>query len=225
MSLLTIILQAVSEGDHTHEQMGAKRQGRLVAPVQEEGDPSFSKPHPDFRSPLEPLSELDFLKGATCCCDEKIQINNMQQMLLEDTPSAIHSRPFLLKAPHGYKVCTRVMIDQENISIGIMIMKGENDKLLAWPFNKIVVLRLENQGAGCDAVKMFRCDENGSLLKESLERPENDMNLAMGYPQFISRQELIDGDFVKNNAMVLNCYFFPRDAKIDCPECSPSIIK
>lgn len=195
---------------------------RLVSPIMEETDPSFSQPLPEFTSPLQREKDIDFLMKISNSQCEKVPIKYMAKILSEDRGRLINTPPFIARL-HGCTLCLHVALDQKNVSIGIKLMKGDRDKQLAWPFNMIVVLRLENQSGGEDRVKMFRCEKN-LHLKDSLLRPKTDMNLPVGYQYFIPRQQLQDG-FVKNNAMLLKCYLFPKDAKINLCSEYPSIIR
>lgn len=202
-------------------------EGELVCPIREETDPSFSQPVPKLTPALEREGDIDFLMNTIDCLCKEMSLENMNRILSTgpgERGTVVHSPLFV---HHGYTLCLHVALCRNNnIAIGITIMKGaERDKHLVWPFNMIVVLRLKNQSGGQDRTKMFRCEKNGSRLKNSLMRPKTDMNSPIGYPNFISSQCLLKDGFVRNNSMHLNCYLFPRDAKIRLASEYPSIIR
>ena len=201
-----------------------KSKGKLVPPIMEEGEPSFSRQVPELFSPQKMRDDVDFLKDITCCQCEEMLIKNMCQIMSRSGGRPIYSHPFIAKH-HGCKLCLRVALDQESISIGVQLMKGDKDKQFVWPFSMIVILQLKNESGRNHRVKMFRCEKNRSLLKDCLSRPKNDMNMAMGYPHFIARQHLLKEGYIKNDTMLLNCFLFPKDAKINLQSECPTTIK
>ncbi len=163
-----------------------------------------------------------FLCETTYCHLEEVHINNMEE-ILSGEPRTINSHIFSVKL-YEYRMCLQVRIGTD-ISIGIILMKGRNDKSLVWPFNMIVLFRLKNLSGGECRVKMFRCDKNGSKIKEAISKPKSEMNAAVGFSHFISKQCLRSEGFIRKNQILLECYLFPKDAKINKPAELPSIIK
>ena len=200
------------------------KKDKLVLPIMEESDPSFSQQLPEFISSLKMHEKADFLELITYCQCEEMLMKNMNQIMSRERCRPVHSRPFIAKH-HGCKFCLHVAMDKGNVSVGIQLMKGDRDKHLVWPFSMIVIVELKNQDGGKDRVKMFRCEKNRTQLKDSLMRPKNDINLPMGYPNFIAQQHLLKEGFVKNDMMLLRCYLFPKDAKINLQSECPTIIR
>lgn len=190
----------------------------------EEGEASYSQQVPELVYPLKTREDIDFIKDIMYCQCEEMRIRSIYRIMSRNEGRPIYSPPFIAKH-HGCKLCLRVAFGQESISIGVQLMKGDKDKQFAWPFNMIVVLQLKNESGMDDRVKMFRSEKNRSQLKDCLSRPKTDMNLPMGYPQFVTRQHLMKGGFVRNDVMLLRCYLFPKDTKINLRSECPSIIK
>lgn len=198
--------------------------GKVVSPVTEEGDPSFSQLVPKATCSFNFKREMEFLKNAINFHREEMEIKYMEQILSGERERLIHSPPFIVDR-RGYKLCLHIALYHNNFSIAIKIMKGERDKQLVWPFNMIVIIRLHNQSGDEDKIKMFRCEKNGPRLRDSLSRPKTDMNSPIGFPNFISRHCLLKNGFVRNNMMLLTCYLFPKDTNPKLDSDYPSIIR
>jgi len=119
------------------------------------------------------------------------------------TPS-IYSPPFYV-GRFGYKVCARLYPNGDgngkgtHMSIFFVIMKGEYDALLPWPFNQKVHFRLLDQDKIHDVLDAFRPDPNCASFK----MPTSDMNAASGCPTFVSHSELRQGGFVRDDTMFI----------------------
>ena len=117
------------------------------------------------------------------------------------TPS-IYSPPFYV-GRFGYKVCARLYPNGDgmgkgtHLSMFFVVMRGEYDALLPWPFIQKIHFRVIDQDRIRDAVDSFRPDPNSSSFK----RPTSDMNIASGCPTFISHTELREGGYIKNDTM------------------------
>ena len=124
-----------------------------------------------------------------------------QEAVSGRTPS-IYSPPFYV-GRFGYKVFARLYPNGDGIGKGthmsmfFVIMRGEYDALLPWPFVQKVHLRLIDQDRIRDAYDAFRPEPHSSSFK----RPTSDMNIASGCPTFISHTELRQGGFIRNDTM------------------------
>ena len=173
---------------------------------------------------VSPPKKGVFLENITYCQCEEMLIENIPNQIVESRERDIllQSPPFIANH-HGCKFCLHVALDKVNVSVGIQLIKGDKDDHLVWPFNMIIIFQLQNQNGGEDRVKMFQCKKNRTQLKNSLRRPKTSLpNLPMGYPDFIAQQDLWN-DFVKDDTMLLRCYLFPKNAKIDLPSERPSV--
>jgi len=117
---------------------------------------------------------------------------------------SIYSPPFYV-GRFGYKVCARMYPNGDGIGKGthmsmfFVIMRGEYDALLPWPFVQKVHFRLIDQDRIRDAYDAFRPEPHSSSFK----RPTSDMNIASGCPTFISQTELRQGGFFRNDTMFI----------------------
>ena len=198
----------------------------VITPIQETGNPSFSVRVPPLHpESLELYREINFLMKLTSSHRESMKIQNISS-LLSQKKAIIRNVPFVLKSKFAYKLCMHVSIGENgHFSVSVMILKGEHDKSLPWPFIMSVVFRLVNQEFKQDKVGMFRCDRNATRFKDSLYRPKGPSNPPLGFPMFISKQMLLDGGFVKENSICLECYLFPKETKLSLDSELPAIIK
>ncbi|XP_027055627.1 TNF receptor-associated factor 3-like [Pocillopora damicornis] len=117
---------------------------------------------------------------------------------------SIYSPPFYV-GRFGYKVCARLYPNGDGIGKGthlsmfFVVMRGEYDALLPWPFLQKVHFRLIDQDRIRDAYDAFRPEPNSSSFK----RPTSDMNIASGCPTFISHIELRQGGYIRNDTMFI----------------------
>ena len=126
-----------------------------------------------------------------------------QEAVSGKTPS-IYSPPFYV-GRFGYKVCARLYLNGDgmgkgtHVSVFFVIMRGEYDALLPWPFTQKVHFKLLDQERIRDAYDAFRPDPQSSSFK----RPTSDMNIASGCPTFLSHRELRQGGYVRNDTLFL----------------------
>ena len=117
---------------------------------------------------------------------------------------SIYSPPFYV-GRFAYKVCARLYPNGDGIGKGthlsmfFVVMRGEYDALLPWPFLQKVHFRLIDQDRIRDAYDAFRPMPDNSSFK----RPTSDMNIASGCPTFISHMELRQGGYIRNDTMFI----------------------
>ena len=91
-------------------------------------------------------------------------------------------------------MCARVYLNGDgmgkgtHLSLFFVIMKGDYDALLVWPFKQKVTLSLLDHNKKQDIVDAFRPDPTSS----SFRRPTSDMNIASGCPLFMPLSLLED---------------------------------
>ena len=105
---------------------------------------------------------------------------------------SLYSQPFYTSR-HGYKMCARVYLNGDgmgkdtHLSLFFVVMRGEFDALLPWPFRQKVNLMLMDQVGGMRHLSdTFKPDPSSS----SFQRPRSDMNVASGCPLFVSHNVL-----------------------------------
>ncbi|NXL80463.1 TRAF2 factor, partial [Leptocoma aspasia] len=117
--------------------------------------------------------------------------------------------PAFYTAKYGYKVCLRVYLNGDgtgkgtHMSLFFVVMKGDYDALLPWPFRHKVTFMLLDQNNREHIIDAFRPD----LTSASFQRPVNDMNVASGCPMFLPLAKLQSPRhaYVKEDTLFLKC--------------------
>jgi len=151
-------------------------------------------------------SELESKDGVHCW-----KISNFGEKLLEAKSGRmafIDSSPFFT-SNYGYKMCTRIYLNGDgpgrgtHLSIYFILLKGEYDSLLRWPFRQQIEFMLldQNVHASNHISEKFKPDPNSA----SFRRPLGQMNVASGLPLFCSHLKLTDRDqqYVKDNTIFI----------------------
>ena len=126
---------------------------------------------------------------------------------------ALSGREFSLYSPafytsrHGYKVGAKVYLNGDGIGSGthmslfFVVMKGEFDALLTWPFQQKVRFSLLNQVTkGVNIWETYRADPHSS----SFQKPTSERNVASGSPLFVSLNTLrAPTDFLKDDSLYI----------------------
>ena len=105
----------------------------------------------------------------------------------------------------GYKMCARIYLNGDgmgrgtHISIFFVVMRGEYDALLRWPFRQKVTFMLLDQDNVEHVIDAFRPDPSSS----SFQRPRRETNIASGCPMFCSLAELNNHAYVRDDTMFL----------------------
>ena len=125
---------------------------------------------------------------------------------IDERITSIYSPPFYT-GRNGYKMCIRAYLNGDgsghttHLSLFFVLMKGEYDPLLKWPFDYKVSMILVDQNRRKHLVQTFKPTPESS----SFQRPQTDMNVASGCPQFAKLSVLDDEDYVKENVMYIKC--------------------
>jgi len=120
--------------------------------------------------------------------------------------TSIFSLPFYT-GRYGYKMCLRLYILGDGIGKGsymslfFVLMKGEFDNIMQWPFTHKVTFKLINQGPGRDVVDTFQPDP----MSSSFRKPKSDMNIASGCPRFVSHVDLKTGGYIVDDTIFIKC--------------------
>lgn len=118
---------------------------------------------------------------------------------------SFYSPPFYTH-PNGYKMCARMYLNGDgqgrgtHASIFFVILKGEYDSLLQWPFKQKCSFVLVDQSANRSNISdAFRPNPNS----DSFKRPVAEMNIASGLPLFCPLTTLVSNEraFIKENTM------------------------
>ncbi len=133
------------------------------------------------------------------------KICDISRMMMEarqgENPTE-QSEPFYL---YGYKMCLEIQLmgdgigKNTNVSLFFVIMKGEFDNILSWPFTSKVMFKLINQTGNRDIIDTFQPDP----MSSSFQKPKSDMNIASGCPRFASCTELMNERFVTDDTVLM----------------------
>ena len=113
--------------------------------------------------------------------------------------------PCFFTGRYGYKMCARIYLNGDgmgrgtHISVFFVIMRGQYDALLRWPFRQKVTFMLMDQDNVEHVIDAFRPDPSSS----SFQRPRRETNIASGCPMFCSLTELNNHTYVKDDTMFL----------------------
>ncbi|XP_012502583.1 PREDICTED: TNF receptor-associated factor 3 [Propithecus coquereli] len=118
---------------------------------------------------------------------------------------SLYSQPFYT-GYFGYKMCARVYLNGDgmgkgtHLSLFFVIMRGEYDALLPWPFKQKVTLMLMDQGSSRRHLgDAFKPDPNSSSFK----KPTGEMNIASGCPVFVAQTVLENGTYIKDDTIFI----------------------
>ncbi|XP_013381595.1 TNF receptor-associated factor 2-like [Lingula anatina] len=107
----------------------------------------------------------------------------------------------------GYKLCCRIYLNGDgmgkgsHVSLFFVVMRGQNDSLLRWPFQQKVTFMMIDQNNREHVLDAFRPDPTSSSFK----RPTSEMNIASGCPLFCPLSHLQDSRhaYVKDDTMFI----------------------
>ncbi|XP_054913055.1 TNF receptor-associated factor 3 [Poeciliopsis prolifica] len=118
---------------------------------------------------------------------------------------SLYSQPFYT-GYFGYKMCARVYLNGDgmgkgtHLSLFFVVMKGEYDALLPWPFKQKVTLMLMDQTPSRKHLgDAFKPDPHSS----SFRRPTAEMNIASGCPLFVAQSVLETGSYIKDDTIFI----------------------
>uniref|UniRef100_A0A8C4NP17 TNF receptor-associated factor n=1 Tax=Eptatretus burgeri TaxID=7764 RepID=A0A8C4NP17_EPTBU len=120
-----------------------------------------------------------------------------------------HYSPAFYTSRYGFRLCLRIYLNGDgagrgtHISLFFVIMKGEHDALIRWPFRQKVTLMLMDQNNREHVIDAFRPDQTSS----SFQRPVNELNVASGCPLFCSLATLdaSRNSYVRDDTLFIKC--------------------
>ena len=121
--------------------------------------------------------------------------------------------PCFFTSPRGYKMCARIYLNGDgmgrgtHISVFFVIMRGQYDALLRWPFRQKVTFMLLDQDNVEHVIDAFRPDPNSS----SFHRPRRETNIASGCPMFCSLTELNNHAYIRDDTLFLKIFVDTSD--------------
>ena len=133
--------------------------------------------------------------------------NLKKKEALDGHTVSIFSQPFYTSRC-GYRLCARAYLNGDgsgkgtHLSLYFVVMRGEFDSLLQWPFRQRVTLMLLDQsGKKNHIMETFKADPNSSSFK----RPDGEMNIASGCPRFVAHSTLENAKntYIKDDTLFL----------------------
>ena len=121
--------------------------------------------------------------------------------------------PCFYTSRYGYKMCARIYLNGDgmgrgtHISVFFVIMRGQYDALLRWPFRQKVTFMLLDQDNVEHVIDAFRPDPNSS----SFHRPRRETNIASGCPMFCSLTELNNHAYIRDDTLFLKIFVDTSD--------------
>ena len=154
-------------------------------------------------------------ESRTVCVDGTFiwKVNNyrkqMDESLASDEETAIFS-PAFYTSQYGYKLKLKAYLNGRDrgrgthLSLYIIIMKGEYDPLLDWPYNMKVTFYLLDQSERRQH-RSHTLSPNLSLpnIKVVFNRPTGKENLGIGNPCFVPHDLLDSGGFVQDDTIFI----------------------
>ena len=113
--------------------------------------------------------------------------------------------PCFYTGRYGFKMCVRIYLNGDgmgrgtHISVLFVVMRGQYDALLSWPFSQKVTFMLLDQDNGEHVIDSFRPDPNSS----SFQRPTREANIASGCTMFCPLTELNNHAYVRDDTMFI----------------------
>ncbi len=146
------------------------------------------------------------------------KISGIHRLLREATRSTdVKSEPFFTE-PNGYKL--RVLMKPNGdlsrsgktgyVSFFIVIMRGEYDAILPWPFERTVTFRLIDQQGDPDykedVIEELDLSEDDN---HALYRPTKEENDGYGFPKFICHDKIRRRRYIVNDTAFLEVHVSP----------------
>ena len=133
-------------------------------------------------------------------------VSRRKEDAIDGLTTSIYSPPFYT-GRNGYKMCVKAYLNgygrgnTTHLSLFIVLMKGEHDAHLRWPFNQRVSLTLLDQTRRKHITQRF----NPKPKSSSFQQPSSDMNVASGFPRFASNSIFNNEDYVCDDVMYIKC--------------------
>ena len=157
----------------------------------------------------ERINALELNRQMQCPEEHRWKISGFSEVLRQAKTRQkvrIESDPFY---KYGYK-CNLILYPNGNgsrknthLSLYFVIMKGEYDAALPWPFHKNVTISLidqqENLNDRMNIVKSFMLDSE----RINFARPVTDKNTPLGFPEFMPQNQLKKRRYVVDDTLFI----------------------
>ena len=175
---------------------------------------------PRYDSILEELNlKIEIMEVKSCTGVYVWKVNELQRRYQEARVGktvSLYSPPFYTSI-HGYRMCLRCYLYGDgqgkgtHISLFVVLMKGEYDDLLAWPFSHRVSLSLINQDHPLSPEKAMTHKFLPNSESSSFQKPKDTFNIASGFPEFAPLNIISNPSYVKNDTIYFRVKLDPPD--------------
>ena len=147
------------------------------------------------------------------------RIQNFDQSLQaakEGSKERLDSEPFYT-SPHKYKLKIKFYpngdssVKNTHLSVFLIIMKGEYDAILPWPFLLRVTFTLVDQQEDTSQRENVVMSLKADPTLQSFARPVDDQNVGWGFHKFVSHEKLQTRRYIVDNTIFLQ-------VKVEVPE-------
>lgn len=116
--------------------------------------------------------------------------------------------PIFFTAPAGYKLCLRLYPNGDgnaegtHISLYVVLMRGEFDAVLQFPFiYQVIFCLIDQTNKQRHIIKVFSPNSSSP----SFQRPRSEMNVASGITKFVSLKLLgkADNPYIRNDRIMI----------------------
>lgn len=150
-----------------------------------------------------------------CCNSFTWRISNFRDVLrkaISGEKTDLESTPFYRC---GYKCKLNMGLNEDGsedededtyLSIYIIIMKGENDAALTWPFHKQVIFTLIDQQENAnnrENIVTSLTDTSGPKICKFFARPVTDENIGLGFVNFVSNKKLEERRYILDDTIFI----------------------
>ena len=156
-------------------------------------------------------------EGRVCNGSYIWRIENYRQCrqdAINGVMTAIHS-PAFYTSLYGYKLCMRINLNGVDSGVGkhvalfVHMMQGDYDTILEWPFTGRIALSILDQSDASE----FRHHISETLVAKpnllAFQRPTTPRNYkGYGYVEFAPIEQIREGQYVKNNTMLVRIQIF-----------------
>ena len=124
--------------------------------------------------------------------------------------------PPLYSHIYGYKLCCKIYLNGKpneschgtHVSFYMILMKGEYDATLRFPFPRIFSVTLLGHNASWNVEKSIVPSTD-----EEFQMPKEEMNRIVGYPKFISHEELLASRYLWGDSLFFRIDFTQKSSQ------------
>ena len=147
------------------------------------------------------------------------RINDIENILSQarEKRSTVLESPLFYSANHGYKLKLYVYpngdITNKNnwLSVFLVIMEGEYDALLPWPFHQRITFILVDQQEGSDEKKSIVMELTTDLTLSSCAKPSAGkvVKPSIGFARFVTHKNLKTRRYIVNDSLLIQVEVHP----------------